>query len=172
VKFTGTCSIEGCEKWVLARGWCPAHYSRWKKYGDPLGVAPPRLPRICSVEGCGERVIARNWCGIHYSRWQRHGDPLTMHRAGNGEGTISPAGYRLKYSGGRVRLEHHLVVEEALGRLLRPDEMVHHINHDKLDNRLENLQIMTRSEHTRLHNDLRRENEAATSEECGRRGTT
>lgn len=28
------CSIGGCESTVLARGWCSAHYQRWKKWGD------------------------------------------------------------------------------------------------------------------------------------------
>ena len=32
-----TCSIEDCEKPTLARGWCGAHYQRWRKHGDPLG---------------------------------------------------------------------------------------------------------------------------------------
>lgn len=32
-----TCSIENCEKPRLARGWCSAHWTRWKRHGDPLG---------------------------------------------------------------------------------------------------------------------------------------
>lgn len=32
-----TCSIDGCEKPSKARGWCDAHWQRWRKYGDPLG---------------------------------------------------------------------------------------------------------------------------------------
>jgi hypothetical protein len=30
-----TCSVDGCEKATRARTWCPMHYERWKKYGDP-----------------------------------------------------------------------------------------------------------------------------------------
>ncbi len=51
---------------------------------------------------------------------------------------------------GYVR-EHRLVVEKRLGRYLRPDEHVHHVNHVKDDNRDENLQVMTKGEHTTEH---------------------
>lgn len=35
-----TCSIDGCEKPHLARGWCSMHYERWKHHGDPMYTAP------------------------------------------------------------------------------------------------------------------------------------
>ena len=43
--------------------------------------------------------------------------------------------------------EHRLVVERALGRYLRSDEAVHHINGVKDDNRLENLEVMDATDH-------------------------
>lgn len=49
--------------------------------------------------------------------------------------------------------EHRFVMQNHLGRKLLQNECVHHINGNTRDNRLENLQIMTRSEHTKYHSD-------------------
>jgi len=48
-------------------------------------------------------------------------------------------------------LEHRVVLEATLGRLLRDDEHGHHINGVRDDNRPENLVAITRSAHRRLH---------------------
>lgn len=47
--------------------------------------------------------------------------------------------------------EHILVAEKKIGRHLRDDEVVHHINGRKGDNRPENLCVLTKSQHTKLH---------------------
>ena len=63
---------------------------------------------------------------------------------------------------GHIVLEHRLVAEKYLlteensieingKRYLRPDYIVHHKNHDRLDNRPENLEVMKKSDHSRLH---------------------
>lgn len=32
-------SIDGCDRPVVARGWCHAHWQRWRRHGEPLGTA-------------------------------------------------------------------------------------------------------------------------------------
>lgn len=46
---------------------------------------------------------------------------------------------------------HRLIAEQKIGRKLKPNEVVHHIDGDKLNNDPDNLCVMTRGEHARLH---------------------
>lgn len=48
-------------------------------------------------------------------------------------------------------LEYRLVAALMLGRALTRREIVHHLNGDTMDNRPENLEVMTQSEHARIH---------------------
>lgn len=48
-------------------------------------------------------------------------------------------------------LEHRLAMEQYLGRYLTDDEIVHHVDGNKNNNDISNLQVMTRAEHMRLH---------------------
>lgn len=71
--------------------------------------------------------------------------------------TIDTDGYVLLYrpdhpaASGNYVFEHRLVAEEMLGRPLRSGEDVHHVNERRDDNRPENLQVMSKSAHVRLH---------------------
>lgn len=92
--------------------------------------------------------------------YDRHGKNHPMWKGGK---NLNSQGYVLIYSPNHpykdirncVR-EHRLVMEKHIGRFLLPSEEIHHINEIKTDNRLENLQIVSRSEHTRLSVYLRK----------------
>lgn len=47
--------------------------------------------------------------------------------------------------------QHRIQAENKIGRMLLPNEDVHHINEIKTDNRQENLMVMSKSEHSKLH---------------------
>jgi hypothetical protein len=78
-----------------------------------------------------------NWSG------GRNIDPIDgyVRRHMPGHPMASPNGY--------VR-EHRLVMAEHLGRMLDPSELIHHVNGDRTDNRVANLQIVSAAEHMRI----------------------
>ena len=72
----------------------------------------------------------------------------------------------LKIKGKRID-EHRLVMQQFLGRVLRTEEIIHHKDGDGRNNAIENLQIMTRSEHSRYHTTKRGNDHLKHPAPCG-----
>ena len=89
--------------------------------------------RECCSRKCQGVIKSKKISGKNHPRWKEHKQ--------------KPKKYLWKGS----QYLHRYLIEQHLGRKLRTDEVVHHINGDTLDNRIENLKLMTKSEHTRLH---------------------
>lgn len=68
--------------------------------------------------------------------------------------TIDHQGYVKLSVGGRTIREHRYIFEKILGRRLTPKEVVHHINNKKIDNRPENICLVSHREHLMIHKSL------------------
>lgn len=141
----------------------------------------------CPIKGCQRKVELLGLCNPHYQRLKKNGD-LQVHRPINCKsGAFNPKwrGGDIKiqdnrtliyvpnhpypsHSGGKHVLRYRLVMEQYLGRYLSPNEIVHHKNGDCTDDRIENLEVMSQSDHAKLHSTIDRwSRKCASCIECG-----
>ncbi len=87
---------------------------------------------------------------VFSSEWRRN---ISKGKTGTGKGyRVASNGY-IEFTAGphKNRSMHVVLMELFIGRPLLPWECVHHIDHNKLNNSISNLMLMTRVEHSRLH---------------------
>ena len=108
-----------------------------KKCGRIIGIKPHTCPEVNPMKGVHR-------FGKDSPRW-------------NG-GRILINGYIYIYSPEHPNRifenyvsEHQLVMEKHLKRFLKKGEIVHHKNGNTSDNRIENLELTTRSNHNKIH---------------------
>jgi len=155
-----TCSVHGCRKNADARGLCHGHYQRLMRGSELPGDVPlsrRKFDPVCTVESCGRPTSAKGLCKTHLTRVQKFGDvradvpisPKVGYHLNHGYKIVTvPAELRHLTNGRKQEAEHRLVMAIHLGRPLGPDESVHHRSGDKLDNRIENLELWTRYQPT------------------------
>lgn len=123
--------------------------------------------KYCSYKTCNRKHLALGLCHFHYNR-KRNGVDMdspvytkvakTNPNWRGGESKARSDGRVMAYApnhpnaiNGRYVLRYRLVMEKHLGRLLEKHEIVHHINGNPSDDRIDNLVITTQRKHARLH---------------------
>lgn len=142
-------------------------------------LKPSRLKRVkhgitCSIK-CGAKLKSQYFKKDGNHQYGLIGD---LNSSFKGDIILNQAGYIIEYCAGHPKpndtsikgvrvLQHRLVVERNYKKfdskffenidgwvVLKDEYDVHHINEIKTDNRIENLMILTKSEHATLHNRL------------------
>lgn len=145
------CVMDGCDERRVGQGYCRKHYNRWYKYGDPTIVkkAYRHKSPTCEVEDCENPTLAKGMCELHYARFRRNGHTDLVKRF---KGWYMKDGYIYVYVSKRhYEPLHRVLMEQHIGRKLLPDEHMHHIDGDPLNNSISNLAITNRSEHLKTH---------------------
>ncbi len=117
---------------------------------------------VCKVCGSDEKVITssgakfKGYCKKCMYRYKRSMPLRKEGRFIDGDGYVQVSGvYDHPRTANRkaktIFYEHILVMEKYLGRFLEKDEVVHHLNGIKSDNRIENLKLTTIKEHRRKY---------------------
>src|SRR5208283_1490209 len=109
--------------------------------------------------------VACSYCGnilnrppSRFKRSPRQFCNFLCYSRGKGVGYISAEGYRVfsvGYSGNRTIVHEHVIaMERHLGRGIKSDEVVHHVDGNRLNNDITNLRVMKRRDHVAHHHPL------------------
>lgn len=139
------CSLKECNKQIYCKKLCMAHYSRQLRNGHTNSLYEKRLEK-CKIVDCKRAYFCKGYCRTHYQRQKIHGDPNIILTNEKGKGSIDNNGYRRFHRSNIIVFEHREIMEKYLGRKLLPEENVHHKNGDRLDNRIENLELWNTSQ--------------------------
>ena len=143
------------------------------KMAELIGTHRRRVPRILVAAGLEPRK--RGWLSDSGRRSRiaagraRRGKPVSPDRRAKisatklAQGDKTARGIKmhdgyLVYTRGpnRDRGVHRVLMEKRLGRKLRRDEHVHHVDGNRANNTFSNLRVMTNAEHAALHGELQK----------------
>ena len=124
-------------------------------YPFQVKVSHATLRKCCSRE-CSQQWRKIRYLGENNPNYGNRGDKCAAWKGGR---KLSNYGYVLLYMPQHPNarpdgyiLEHRYVMSETLGRPLLAEEDVHHIDGNKTNNHPDNLEVLSRGEHTRRHN--------------------
>jgi len=98
-----------------------------------------------------KRIGKRHSPRTEFKRGQRSPRycPIGSHKTWHGYVRIKVAAHG--HADSNWQFEHILVVEQYIGRPIKKGEFVHHIDGDKLNNKISNLYLCSNSQHRKLH---------------------